>query len=87
MKATKLLPELGQGIRRLTLLSYLTAPKDLRETLAKKQFKDALEDSNMRFRIKQAKPTDLDDIIVIAKTFDDMIKNLKAMFEQLKQQV
>ena len=43
--ATETLPELGQSIRRLTNLAYPTAPGDVRETLAKEQFIDALVDS------------------------------------------
>ena len=51
-KATETLPELGQTIRRLTHLAYPTAPIDVRETLAKEQFIDALVDAVMRLRIK-----------------------------------
>ena len=62
-KATESLPELGQSIRRLTNLAYPTAPFDVRETLAKEQFLDALSDSDMRLRIKQARPRDLNEAI------------------------
>lgn len=58
-KATKTLLELGQSIRRLTHLAYPTAPSDVRDTLAKEQFVDALVDVDMRLRIKQAKPQTL----------------------------
>ena len=54
-KAAETLPELGQSIRRLTNLAYSTAPGDVRETLAKEQFIDALMDSDMRLRVKQAR--------------------------------
>ena len=40
-------------------MAYQTAPSDLRETLAKEQFIDALVSSDMRLRIKQARPTSL----------------------------
>ena len=62
-KATESLSELGQDIRRLTNLAYPTAPSDLRETLSKEQFIDALVSSDMRIRVKQARPVDLNDAI------------------------
>ena len=62
-KAVETLPELGQDIRRLTNLAYPTATVDLKEILAKEQFIDAIKDSDMRLRIKQARPTDLNDAV------------------------
>ena len=58
-RATESLTELGQDIWRLINLAYPTAPADLRETLAKEQFIGALVSSDMRLRIKQARPTSL----------------------------
>ena len=55
--------ELGQDIRRLTNLAYPKAPSDVRETLAKEQFVDALVSSEMRLKIKQARPADLNDAV------------------------
>ena len=55
--------ELGQDIRRLTNLAYPYAPADLKETLAKEQFLDALQSADMRLRIKQARPVSLNDAI------------------------
>ncbi|CAG2223335.1 unnamed protein product [Mytilus edulis] len=62
-KASESLPELGSDIRRLANLSYPTAPNDVRETLAKEQFIDGLMSVDMRLRIKQARPADLNDAI------------------------
>ena len=62
-KSAESLSELGQDIRRLTNLAYPTAPADLRETLAKEQFVDALVSSDMRLRIKQARPSNLNDAV------------------------
>ncbi|CAG2243407.1 unnamed protein product [Mytilus edulis] len=62
-KASESLPELGQDIRRLANLSYPTAPNDVRETLAKEQFVDGLMSVDMRLRIKQARPADLNDAV------------------------
>ena len=62
-RATDSLPELGQSVRRLTNLAYPTAPYDVKETLAKEYFIDALISSDMRLRIKQSKPATLNDAI------------------------
>jgi hypothetical protein len=62
-RASGSLPELGQDVRRLANLAYPTAPIEVRDTLAKEQFIDALKESDMRLRIKQARPVDLNDAI------------------------
>ena len=69
-KATETIPELGQDIRRLTNLAYSSAPIEVRETLAKEQFVDALISSDMRLRIKQSRPKDLNDAICHAVELD-----------------
>ncbi|OWF47727.1 hypothetical protein KP79_PYT26157 [Mizuhopecten yessoensis] len=58
-KASETLPELGKAGSRLVNLAYTTVPSDVRETLAKQQFIEALSDSGMRIRIKQARPRNL----------------------------
>ena len=68
--ASESLPELGQDIRRLVNLAYPTAPIEVRETLAKEQFIDALKDSEMRLRFKQARPIELNDAIRHAVELD-----------------
>ena len=65
-KPGETLPELGQAIRRLANLAYPTASSDIKETLAKDQFVDALVDSEMRIRIKQSRPTNLNEAIKLA---------------------
>ncbi|MCG8045579.1 MAG: retroviral-like aspartic protease family protein [Candidatus Thiodiazotropha endolucinida] len=62
-KASESMAELGQDIRRLTNLAYPKAPSDVRETLAKEQFVDSLVNSEMRLKIKQARPIDLNDAV------------------------
>ena len=62
-KASETMAELGQDIRRLTNLAYPKAPTDVRETLAKEQFIDSLVNSEMRLKIKQARPVDLNDAV------------------------
>ena len=65
-KSTETLPELGQAIRRLANLAYPTAPRDVCETLAKEQFIDGLFDTDMRLRIKQARPKTLNEAVKLA---------------------
>ncbi|KAH3874843.1 hypothetical protein DPMN_038097 [Dreissena polymorpha] len=55
--------ELGQDIRRLTNLFYLSAPTEARETLAKEQFVDAMANSDIRLKVKHARPLDLNDAV------------------------
>jgi hypothetical protein len=62
-KAAESLPELGQDVRRLTNLAYPMAPNDVREILAKEQFIDGLASADMRLRVKQARPLNLDDAV------------------------
>ena len=62
-KASESMAELGQDIRRLTNLAYHKAPSDVRETLAKEQFVDSLINTEMRLKIKQARPVDLNDAV------------------------
>ena len=69
-RASESLPELGQDLRRLVNLAYPTAPIEVRETLAKEQFIDALKDSEMRLRVQQARPMDLNDAIRHAVVLD-----------------
>lgn len=62
-RASETLSALGQDIKRLVNLAYPTAPNEVRETLAKEHFIDALLSSDMRLRIKQARPKSLNDAI------------------------
>ena len=69
-KASESIPELGQDVRRLTNLAYATASADVRETLAKEQFIDALHSSEMRLRIKQSRPKNLNEAVCLAVELD-----------------
>ena len=62
-KASDTMAELGQDMRGLTNLAYPKAPSDVREALAKEQFVDAFVKSEMRLKIKQARPVDLNDAV------------------------
>jgi hypothetical protein len=65
-RAGESFPQLGQSIRRLANLAYPTATAEIWKMLSKDQFVDALVDSEMRIRIKQARPRNLNDIIQLA---------------------
>ena len=80
-RASECLTELGQDIWRLTNLAYPTAPSDVRETLAKEQFTDALISSDMRLRIKQARPTSLNMAVRHAVELEAFNKAEKKHFE------
>lgn len=76
-KASETLSELGQAIRRLTCLAYPTAPSEVRETLGKDAFIDALVNSDMRLRIKQSRPENLNDAVRLAVELDAYFKTEK----------
>jgi hypothetical protein len=65
-KPAESLPELGQAIRRLVSMAYPTVAENVRDTLAKQHFIEALADSEMRIRIKQSRPQNLNDAIRLA---------------------
>lgn len=65
-RASESLPELGQAIRRLVNKAYATAPAEVKETFSMEYFLDALVDSEMRIRIKQAMPSNLNQTICLA---------------------
>ena len=60
------LPELAQAIRRLATQAYPDASYDLLETLTLDHFVDALVDTDMRYRVYQAKATTLDAAVCAA---------------------
>lgn len=60
------LPELSQAIQRLTRQPYPAAPSTLQDTLARDHFIDALPDSEMRWRIHQARPSCLREALTTA---------------------
>ena len=80
-RASESLSELGQEIRRLTNLAYASAPNDVRETLAKEQFIDALVSTDMRIRVQQARPRDLNDAIRHAVELEAFIRAEKRKLE------
>ncbi|CAG2204808.1 unnamed protein product [Mytilus edulis] len=72
--ATETLPELGQTIRRLVNRTYPLAPTEVKETLSKDYFLDALHDSEMRINIKQSRPQNLNQAICLAVELEAFYK-------------
>ena len=60
------LPELAQEIRRLVHLAYPTASQDVMDVLGRDYFIDALDDSDLRWRVYQVKAKSLDDAVCAA---------------------
>jgi hypothetical protein len=69
-KASETLPELGQAIQRLVNKAYPKAAAEVRETLSTEHFLDALVNSEMRIRIKQSRPANLNQAICLAVELD-----------------
>ena len=65
-KSNETLPELAQSVRRLMSRAYPTAPRGIRETLSLEAFIEALNDGEIRLRLKQGKPTSLDEAVRMA---------------------
>ena len=65
-KRKETLPELAQAVQRLTRQAYPNAPTSLQDTLARDHFIDALPESEVRWRIHQARPTSLRDALTTA---------------------
>ena len=65
-KREETLPELAQAIRRLTRQAYPSADYQLQEALAKENFVDSLQDSDMRWRVFQSRPGNLEDAVRVA---------------------
>ena len=60
------LPELAQDIKRLTRMAYPSAFMDLRDTLSKDSFIEALNDAEMELFIYQKEPATIDDAVRLA---------------------
>ena len=64
------LPELAQDIKRLTRMAYPSAFMDLRDTLSKDSFIEALNDAEMELFIYQKEPATIDDAVRLALKFE-----------------
>lgn len=65
-KSEESLPELAHDIKRLLNRAYPDATPEMKETLAKDYFIDALGDSDAKWRVYQARPRQLEDAVTIA---------------------
>lgn len=65
-RAGETFSELRQAIQRLANMAYPTATFEFRESLARDHFVDALDNSEMRIRIKQSRPRSLNDAVILA---------------------
>ena len=73
-RVSESLPELGQAIRRLINKAYPKAPGEVRETLAMEHFIDALSNNEMRIRIKQSRPQNLNTAVCLAVELETFYK-------------
>ena len=64
------LPELAQSIKKLTRRAYPTADQAVINTLALDHFVDALTDPDMRLRLREARPRDIEEAEVLAIRFE-----------------
>lgn len=64
------LPELAQDIKRLTRMAYPSAFIDLRDTLSKDSFIEALNDAEMELFICQKEPATIDDAVRLALKYE-----------------
>ena len=73
-RVSESLPELGKAIRLLINKAYPKAPGEVRETLAMEHFIDALSNNEMRIRIKQSRPQNLNTAVCLAVELETFYK-------------
>lgn len=66
------LPDLASSLRRLVGKAYPEAVADLQDSLAKDQFIDALEDREIRMKIRESGPKTLDEAVSRALQIEAM---------------
>jgi hypothetical protein len=72
------LPELGQAMRRLVMRAYPDMSLDSQEQLVKEQFKDAVDDGDLRAAIFRAKAKTLDQAVTAAVETECFLKAEKS---------
>lgn len=65
-KRNETLPQLAQAIQRITHQGYPDAPSNLEDTLVRDHFIDALPESEVWWRIHQARPKSLQEALTTA---------------------
>ena len=68
------LPDLASSLRRLVGKAYPEAIPDLQDSLAKDQFIDALEDREIRMKIRESGPKTLDEAVSRALQIESRTK-------------
>ena len=66
------LPDLASSLRRFVSRAYLEAVPDLQDSLAKDQFIDALEDREMRMKLRESGPKTLHEAVSRALQIEAM---------------
>ena len=66
------LPDLASSLRRLVSRAYPEAVPDLQDSLAKDQFIDALEDREIRMKLRESGPKTLDEAVSRALQIEAM---------------
>ena len=66
------LPDLASSLRRLVSRAYQEAVPDLQDSLAKDQFIDALEDREIRMKLRESGPKTLDEAVSRALRIEAM---------------
>lgn len=78
------LPELAQDIKRLTRMAYPSAFLDLRDTLSKDCFIEALNDADMELFICQKEPETLDDAVRMALKYEAFSQGRRKRLSSVK---
>lgn len=69
-KPTESLPELAHDIKRLLSRAYPDASREMKETLAKDFFIDALGDGDVKWKVYQARARSLEEAVTVAVEFE-----------------
>ena len=70
--------ELSDSISRLVLKAYPTAPHDMVRILSLRHFIEAVQNSDLRIKLKLAKLNDIRDAVLLAVNYDAIQANEKA---------
>ena len=81
------LPELAQDIKRLTRMAYLSALVDLRDTLSKDSFIEALNDAEMELFVCQKEPQTIDDAVRLALKYEAFTQGRRKRLSSAKTSV
>lgn len=69
-KNNESLPQLAQDIKRIVRMAYPTAPSEVKESLAYKCFRDALNDRDMEWAVCQGSAENIDEALNLALKYE-----------------